>query len=493
MNFKSLLLSTGLAWMALSCSTPPGQPDDSIIVRGTLANCRDTEAVFTYTPYELLASQQKEIVRIGSDGTFRLFLTSLKPVKGFFSFGRVPKTYQFTITTVSGRDSSLSVESADFRMVYLWLEPGDSLNMNVDVDRIGTTLSFSGRGSANNRFVNAEAGRFDDYSHRYLGNYYGYTFMDPVGFSHTLADLAIEKATFLKAWSDTAKLSPSLIETYRADYQEEGITKRIAYPGNHANFNNGQKALLPPGYWSFLDSVQPAQEIGDRGIGYYYFLNTVYRKKYDMALAEDPEKGDFYSYLLGHIPVRTGYEFLAYALARDFRKDLYERFGPECPFPDLARKVRDKYRHLEGMLEGNPAPAFTLEDVDGKPVSLSDLLGSYVYVDFWATWCGPCKKEIPYLKKTVQEYRNRNIRFVSISYDKPADREKWRSYVRDNRLSGIQLIASPEMKALYDSTFNIDLIPRFILLDPKGRIVSGNAPRPSAEGLKELLDRQRLL
>jgi thiol-disulfide isomerase/thioredoxin len=473
----------------IACNPKKEAPANRMVVSGTILNFKDTSTVFTYDVFELLGTTQKPAVTIHPDGTYKLVIESAKPIKGFFSFGRVPFTYHFNVTLVNGKDSSMSVESADFRMVYLWLEPGDSLTMNLDVEKIAGTLEFSGTGAVNNEFVNREENEFASYRHKYLENYYHITYREPNDFKRVTDLLRQEKLKYLADYAAAHPLSPSLVRVYQSEYITAAVTSKIYYPGGHAGFNDGREAVLPADYFSFLDSVTFEDHIGDKGIGYYYFLNACLHKKHEIAGAGDPGTVDFYQFVKSELPSPLAYEFMAYALARDFRKDLYEEFGDNCPYPEIASRVKDKYRHMEGMLEGNPAPDFKLPDPDGKLVSLNDLKGKYLYIDFWATWCGPCIKEIPSLKKTEEEYRGKNIRFVSISYDKPGDREKWKSYVRDNQLTGIQLLADQEMHDLYNKTFNIDLIPRFILLDPEGKIVSGNAPRPSSPRLKELLDK----
>ena len=104
-------------------------------------------------------------------------------------------------------------------------------------------------------------------------------------------------------------------------------------------------------------------------------------------------------------------------------------------------------------------------------------------MDIWATWCGPCIAEIPSLKETEKQYHNKNIEFVSISIDQIEDHEKWKKMIVDKELSGKQLFADNNWKSQFIQDYLIKGIPRFILLDPNGNIVSANAPRPSDKKL----------
>jgi thiol-disulfide isomerase/thioredoxin len=373
-------------------------------------------------------------------------------------------------------------------MVYVWLEPGDSVNMDLEVSRIPETLTFTGKGAANCEFVNREADKFDDYKHKYLGNYYNYTYRQPNDFKRVADELNQEKQRFLKEYPGLKNLSRTLVETYKTDYLTDAIRTKISYPSSHAGFNYGKRPFLPDDYYAFLDSAMIG-EIGNRGIGYYYYLSSVLHAKFDIKYPRETENHDFYQFVKEQIPGKPAYEFMAYSLARDFRKALYDEFGTGCPYPEIAAKVKERYKSMEGMLEGSQAPDFTLPDPQGTAVALSSLRGRFVYVDIWATWCVPCIKEIPDLKKIQKRYQDKNIVFMSISFDKEADKEKWQNYVKENELQGIQLLVDAPTKEVLSKTFNIDLIPRFILIDPEGRVVNANAPRPSSTKLIELFNR----
>jgi thiol-disulfide isomerase/thioredoxin len=140
-------------------------------------------------------------------------------------------------------------------------------------------------------------------------------------------------------------------------------------------------------------------------------------------------------------------------------------------------------------MKGKPSPAFNLENHKGGTTSLESLKGKYVYIDVWATWCGPCKKEIPFLKEAEEEYKDKNIAFVSISIDKPEDHEKWKKFVDNGKLGGIQLFAEDAWKSSFTQAYEINSIPRFILIGPDGNVVDADAYRPSDPALFEQLDK----
>lgn len=123
----------------------------------------------------------------------------------------------------------------------------------------------------------------------------------------------------------------------------------------------------------------------------------------------------------------------------------------------------------------------------GGKASLADFRGKYVYLDLWATWCKPCLQEMPFLQKLEEEYMGRNIYIIGISLDQPAARQKWETFVKTHQLGGIQLYAGKAFDSPFIKAYDIIGIPRYILLDPTGHIISNDAPRPSDPKLKELL------
>ena len=155
---------------------------------------------------------------------------------------------------------------------------------------------------------------------------------------------------------------------------------------------------------------------------------------------------------------------------------------------EFKTAVTQKYEIIKNLTEGNASPSFAYPDKENKVVSLEDLKGKYVYVDVWATWCGPCKREIPYLKEMTKEYEGKDIEFVSISIDETKDYDKWIAMLEDKEMDGIQLFSDKDWNSDFVKAYDIKGIPRFILIDKEGMIVSADAARPSDPKLKEQLE-----
>lgn len=157
--------------------------------------------------------------------------------------------------------------------------------------------------------------------------------------------------------------------------------------------------------------------------------------------------------------------------------------------------LAESFSLKEILSAGTPSPVFeNYENYNGSKTSLKDLKGKYVYVDVWATWCGPCKAEIPSLKALEKKYHGKNIQFVSLSIDDDRShggswekaRTDWKAMIADKELSGIQLFAPNGWQSQFVLDYKIKGIPRFILIDPNGNVVTPDAPRPSDASLTEL-------
>ncbi len=168
-----------------------------------------------------------------------------------------------------------------------------------------------------------------------------------------------------------------------------------------------------------------------------------------------------------------------------------EEMSNQQMFDFLSQNYDAQNAHFAKFKKGTPAPKFVnYENFKGGKTSLDDLKGKYVYIDVWATWCAPCIAEIPALKALEKEFSSKNIEFVSISVDnvdgQRGSKAEWKKMVAEKSLTGIQLYADKDFQSEFMVAFDVNAIPRFILIDPNGNIVDFDAPRPSDPKLKAL-------
>ena len=159
----------------------------------------------------------------------------------------------------------------------------------------------------------------------------------------------------------------------------------------------------------------------------------------------------------------------------DGKDELIAYFHKNVSDPKLVDKFDKVCKQWEGLKAGCISPSFTATDINGKQVSLSSLKGKYVYIDVWATWCGPCRGELPYMTKLEEQYAGKDIHFVGLSCD--SNKSAWEKRIQKGDMKGIQLHLGTNSDFM--QKYIIKGIPRFILLDREGKIVNANAPRPS--------------
>lgn len=199
------------------------------------------------------------------------------------------------------------------------------------------------------------------------------------------------------------------------------------------------------------------------------------------------EKADFEAKINEAKTLLKGYKEDASNL--DSIIDKMDARNDEMFFGYIEKNYEKMHANVVKFAKGKVSPTFiNYENSKGGTTSLADLKGKYVYIDVWATWCAPCKAEIPHLKALEKEYHDKNIEFVSISVDKPEAHETWAKMVKEESLGGIQLFADNNFESEFIKDYGINAIPRFILLDPEGNIVDSDASRPSDPKLKELFN-----
>lgn len=136
---------------------------------------------------------------------------------------------------------------------------------------------------------------------------------------------------------------------------------------------------------------------------------------------------------------------------------------------------------------GKPAPAFTLESNTGKSYSLADFKGKVVYLDLWASWCGPCRAETPALKTLYNKYKNNdNIAFVSIAVSDGM--REWKKALEQDQPEWLQLL---DKERMVGNAYVASMIPQFVLIDKQGNMVSNSAPFPSdTVKIEQLLEQE---
>ncbi len=280
---------------------------------------------------------------------------------------------------------------------------------------------------------------------------------------------------------------------------KSSLEKRGAFMMPSRDFLN-----VPDDYKSFLkENRLKSANILQLGEGYEYlnlyskfnlsFLNEDERKQLDNAarvkLMMDATTND----TLKTFVLKSQLEEL-----EEYVSNYSEFSAAFMPYQQYVKtwSVKRKYDGLHHMFAadtafiGKTAYDFVLPDVNGKMVSMEQFKGKVVLIDVWATWCGPCKAQMPFLKEVEHYYKgNDNVVFVGISLDAEKDKQKWLDMIKAKELEGVQLL--DDIGRSFGRKYKAVSIPRFFLIDKAGKWAEVRCPLPeNKEKLKKYIDRE---
>ncbi|MCK0131318.1 TlpA family protein disulfide reductase [Flavobacteriaceae bacterium F08102] len=453
-----------------------------ILVLISLMSCKQQ----TPSNYVLLSGN------IGNTKGGELIISNL--MNGFSKTINVKDTGEFLDTLFIPENSQYEFRY-EMGRTYPYLSMGDEVNMHVkDAKEFLKTISFEGNYSELNNFI----AFMDNEDFNFRVNQEKTYHVDEAAFEDNLNDFKKRMESKLDEVSKIPKY-------YKANLLRIIEIKRIRlksiYETIYARLTENK---------NFKASDTFKREINDFDLysEENYKISADYREMVSFHLmnkinASEPK--DIQSYretrkkVLSEINsevIRNGelYRNILNGLKRaEDKEKIVNEFLNASTNESHKATVMEQYKLLKVLDPGQPSPKFVnYENYDGSTTSLDDLQGKYVYIDVWATWCGPCKAQIPYLKEVEEKYHGKNITFVSLSTDKQKNKQKWRNMVKDMDLGGIQLITDNDFNSSFIREYKISGIPRFILLDPKGNIVTANAPKPSDKELLKLFDQLSL-
>ncbi len=166
-----------------------------------------------------------------------------------------------------------------------------------------------------------------------------------------------------------------------------------------------------------------------------------------------------------------------------------ERFIKEygANYPDAANALRSDIQRIGGMREGAVAPDFTQKTPEGTDLSLSDLRGKVVLIDFWASWCGPCRRENPYVVQLYNQYKDKGFEILGVSLDR--NRESWLQAIKDDNLTWKHVSDLQFWQNAAAKLYGVSSIPHTVLIDREGKIIArGLRSAELSQLLPEVLD-----
>ncbi|OKS88777.1 peroxiredoxin family protein [Mucilaginibacter polytrichastri] len=153
---------------------------------------------------------------------------------------------------------------------------------------------------------------------------------------------------------------------------------------------------------------------------------------------------------------------------------LFKSLSPQLQNNTSGQQLAKTIATAKVTAIGAMAPVFTQNDVNDKPVSLTDLRGKYVLIDFWASWCGPCRAENPNVVKAYEKYKDKNFTVLGVSLDQPGKKDAWMSAIKADGLTWTEVSDLQFWQNTVARQYGVLAIPQNFLVDPSGKIIGKN-------------------
>lgn len=455
---KRVLFFLSLLALLVGCQQQP----ETVVISGQAVNYEDSLLFVSI-------NNVKDTILVNDDGTFSKEIKTDQPIYPNFQGNRV--------------------------FAYLWIAPGKTLTIDFDGSNFKETVAFGGDLALPNQYLLEKT---PETSANYRAINAGYRPPNqPEDFLRITDSVLQLEQDLLKAFIDqNPDLDTAFIRMEETAIQYSYLANLQNYPSRVYFYNS--EVSIPDDWTDFMEGVVMDDPwlltIPDAKyfvVGYVtekaLMISGIDRQAtwgnidllrtlFDVVENEfmNPEMVDalLYEKLKQHMDARGNKDI----------EDLVARYLAVVQNEEHQKTIEDIDQQWNALKPGQPAPAFTVLDIDGNEHSLSDFHGQFVFIDFWATWCGPCIAQIPALEEIYHDYKDRNIAIMSISVDK--NKEDWENDVREKNHPWLQFHDGTNM----NDFFLVRFIPTFVLIGTDGNIIEPRAPYPSDQELRVLLD-----
>jgi len=420
--------------------------------------------------------------------------SEFNPKKGYFEF-------------------NITVNSPCFYRIYykekrvsLYVEPGASIQLSIDNSKSEDYTTFFADLGAENTVLNQKnLPSFGTKEQREKLKQLSANGKEAF-FQGIDDEVRTQEQSFLHL-AEEANLGKNFIELYtKNNFEMAGLLYKYYYP-RFAYGDIDSFIVMNPSFIDIYKSLPKSAEYSNVLLYYENQMNylkakvnlgykddIINKKTDDLKLynsyiheASNYPEGFLKDYLLENL---IGEWVSYYGRTTDIKDRIVEYVG-QIKDSKKLEAVKKKLVNLAQYESGKPAPIFSFEDNAGNIRNLKEFVGKIVYIDVWASWCGPCMAEIPFAKDVYARYKdNPDIVFLYISIDEK--KENWEKAMREKKLyDGIQGIAFPNgFNSDFARKYSVQGIPNYILIDKSGNLITHRAPKPSQpEKIYPLLDK----
>ncbi len=436
---------------------------DSVTITGQVENPGGEEVEVFY--YKDFITNQTEMVKVALDdeNTFEAVLPLTEPS---FIYVSIPP-----------------------RTIMLYAAPGAALHVAFDAETREQMPVVTGDNSLESSLIlayNIEmAGKFNQSELFGKARELGWE-----DFTEYIEGMYMEQIGFLREHPDYEALDDDFTSLMSTNVLYGKYVWLLQY-GLYYDFLHPDGAVLPDSYFAFLEEATDFRDDLTRSRDYFTFVNMYVEHKAEAVEGVSRNILHFDTadeLLTGRsrelVQAQTVISALSFG---DFEEGLalYQRFSDSAVSADIAEIVKGEYEIQKALSPGMPAPGFSLTDINGDEVSLDDFHGKVVYLDFWASWCGPCLQQIPHAKELKKRMADHDdLVFLYVSVD--TDEEAWRNMVVDREIQGVHVNVNGFSHDV-PASYNLRGVPTFYLIGRDGSIFDNRPPRPSGENIDEVL------
>ncbi len=399
-------------------------------------------------------------------------------------YGTVDETGEFKIRFKLDQESLFNYIGNEFTTIYL--SPGDSLFMNVDSKNwreFDKTLVFSGKGSAKNNYYFNKYLKVDellDSEKKRLFQLYEKEFTKELD---SVYSILIDRYYDFTEKNPQISNKPLTLEKENIDYLRKSyiVQYYIYNKSTNTELIEVPETVVQTFQQFDLNNVEHFQLEAYKQLVIDYFKWKIINSgetepddKLEIALSNiDREITDG-----SHKASTAGY-FIERRISRGyldnlFFKNIREKLGSDSY--DIYLEIAD---NLNPLIEGDAAPEFKLFDRYGVEYTLEKFKGNYIYIDVWASYCGPCLREVPDFEQLKKDFSEYNISFISLSLDRKES--DWLSAIKKHGMTEYQLKPKDDWSSDFVNDYSINHygIPHYIIIDTEGKVIEMPAPKPS--------------